>query len=186
MPSILPPGRRPAPTLRPVPRPAARSRRATQPRRHAGRLRPIRRPPAAPPPGSLAVAPPTAAPVAITGDFVPDEVLVTVDGDACRGSRHRRRLRAGSPLAAHLDAARLDRRALRHPRRPPGRRRARPACRRRQDDGARAQPHLRPAAGGGRRELRLPAHRTPARRCQRREREDRRHRHRASTRRIRR
>jgi hypothetical protein len=34
------------------------------------------------PPGSLAVAPPTIAPVAITGEFVPDEVLVTIDGDA--------------------------------------------------------------------------------------------------------
>lgn len=41
-------------------------------------------PPAPPPapPGSLAAAPPTAAPVAISGAFVPDEVLVTVDGDA--------------------------------------------------------------------------------------------------------
>ena len=33
-------------------------------------------------PGSQATIPPTAAPVAITGPFVPDEVLVTVDGDA--------------------------------------------------------------------------------------------------------
>jgi subtilisin family serine protease len=33
-------------------------------------------------PGSLATIPPTAAPVAISGPFVPDEVLVTVDGDA--------------------------------------------------------------------------------------------------------
>jgi subtilisin family serine protease len=39
-------------------------------------------PPAPPPPGSLAVAPPAIAPVAISGAFVPDEVLVTVDGDA--------------------------------------------------------------------------------------------------------
>ncbi|MEP9386908.1 S8 family serine peptidase [Mesorhizobium sp. KR9-304] len=41
-------------------------------------------PPAPPPvpPGALAVAPPTAAPVAVSGAFVPDEVLVTVDGDA--------------------------------------------------------------------------------------------------------
>lgn len=35
-----------------------------------------------PPPGSLVAAPPTIAPVAISGEFVPDEVLVTVDGDA--------------------------------------------------------------------------------------------------------
>src|SRR5690606_33685514 len=34
------------------------------------------------PPGSLATAPPVAPPVAIAGQFVPDEVLVTVDGDA--------------------------------------------------------------------------------------------------------
>ncbi|MDQ2704791.1 MAG: S8 family serine peptidase, partial [Pseudomonadota bacterium] len=41
-------------------------------------------PPAPPPipPGSLAAAPPVAAPVAIQGEFVPDEVLVTIDGDA--------------------------------------------------------------------------------------------------------
>jgi hypothetical protein len=41
-------------------------------------------PPAPPPiaPGALAVVPPVAAPVAVTGEFVPDEVLVTVDGDA--------------------------------------------------------------------------------------------------------
>lgn len=38
--------------------------------------------PTPPPPGSLAVAPPAAAPVAISGAFVPDEVLVTVEGDA--------------------------------------------------------------------------------------------------------
>jgi len=34
------------------------------------------------PPGSLATVPPTSAPVAISGPFVPDEVLVTIDGDA--------------------------------------------------------------------------------------------------------
>ena len=41
-------------------------------------------PPAPPPvpPGSLATIPPIAAPVAVQGEFVPDEVLVTVDGDA--------------------------------------------------------------------------------------------------------
>lgn len=41
-------------------------------------------PPASPPipPGSLATLPPVAAPVAVQGEFVPDEVLVTVDGDA--------------------------------------------------------------------------------------------------------
>ncbi len=41
-------------------------------------------PPAPPPtaPGALAAVPPVAAPVAVTGEFVPDEVLVTVDGDA--------------------------------------------------------------------------------------------------------
>lgn len=38
--------------------------------------------PAAPPPGSLTTAPPVVAPVAVSGEFVPDEVLVTVDGDA--------------------------------------------------------------------------------------------------------
>ena len=38
--------------------------------------------PAAPPPGSLSTAPPVVAPVAVAGEFVPDEVLVTVDGDA--------------------------------------------------------------------------------------------------------
>ena len=40
--------------------------------------------PATPPPpaGSLAAAPPVVAPMAITGAFVPDEVLVTVEGDA--------------------------------------------------------------------------------------------------------
>jgi hypothetical protein len=41
--------------------------------------------PPAPPtvsPGSLAVAPPIGAPIAVSGAFVPDEVLVTVDGDA--------------------------------------------------------------------------------------------------------
>ena len=37
---------------------------------------------AIPSPGSLAAAAPTAAPVAISGAFVPDEVLVTIDGDA--------------------------------------------------------------------------------------------------------
>ena len=41
-------------------------------------------PPAPPPtpPGSLATVPPVAPPVAVQGEFVPDEVLVTVDGDA--------------------------------------------------------------------------------------------------------
>jgi len=39
-------------------------------------------PPPASPPGSQATVPPTTAPVAISGPFVPDEVLVTVDGDA--------------------------------------------------------------------------------------------------------
>lgn len=39
-------------------------------------------PPPASPPGSLATVLPTTAPVAISGPFVPDEVLVTVDGDA--------------------------------------------------------------------------------------------------------
>ncbi|RLP27662.1 peptidase S8 [Mesorhizobium sp. YM1C-6-2] len=45
-------------------------------------------PPADPPappaiaPGALAAVPPVAAPVAVQGEFVPDEVLVTVDGDA--------------------------------------------------------------------------------------------------------
>jgi subtilisin family serine protease len=39
-------------------------------------------PPPPVPPGSLAIAPPAAAPVAVSGEFVPDEVLVTVDGDA--------------------------------------------------------------------------------------------------------
>jgi subtilisin family serine protease len=34
------------------------------------------------PPGSLATVPPVTAPVAVSGEFVPDEVLVTVDGDA--------------------------------------------------------------------------------------------------------
>jgi len=34
------------------------------------------------PPGSQATVPPISAPVAISGPFVPDEVLVTVDGDA--------------------------------------------------------------------------------------------------------
>ena len=110
--------------------------------------------------------------------FVPDEVLVTVDGDAAVAAAIAAAFGLEVRSQRDLDAARLDRRALRHPRRSPGRRRACAACRRRQDDGARAQPHLRPAAGGGRRELRLPAHRAPARRCQRREREDRRHRHR--------
>lgn len=45
---------------------------------------PSAEPPAPPPapPGSLVDAPPVAAPVAISGAFVPDEVLVTVDGDA--------------------------------------------------------------------------------------------------------
>ncbi|MEW9806270.1 S8 family serine peptidase [Mesorhizobium sp. ZMM04-5] len=40
-------------------------------------------PPAPPaqPPGSLAAQPPVVAPVAVQGAFVPDEVLVTVDGD---------------------------------------------------------------------------------------------------------
>lgn len=41
-------------------------------------------PPASPPtsPGSLATLPPTVPPVAVQGEFVPDEVLVTIDGDA--------------------------------------------------------------------------------------------------------
>ncbi len=39
-------------------------------------------PAAGPPPGSLATVPPASPPVAISGEFVPDEVLVTVDGDA--------------------------------------------------------------------------------------------------------
>jgi hypothetical protein len=41
-------------------------------------------PPAPPPrpPGSLATVPPVTAPVAVQGEFVPDEVLVTIDGDA--------------------------------------------------------------------------------------------------------
>lgn len=41
-------------------------------------------PPAPPPtpPGARATIPPVAAPVAVQGEFVPDEVLVTVDGDA--------------------------------------------------------------------------------------------------------
>lgn len=38
--------------------------------------------PASPPPGSAAAAPLVAPPVAVSGEFVPDEVLVTVAGDA--------------------------------------------------------------------------------------------------------
>ena len=59
-----------------------RSRRARRSRR---RFPTIRRCPSAAPRGtrrlSLVAAPPTVAPRAITGAFVPDEVLVTVDGD---------------------------------------------------------------------------------------------------------
>ena len=61
---------------------AARSRRARGSPDATPASPPPAEPPAAPPPGSLAVAPPTVSPVAITGDFVPDEVLVAVDGDA--------------------------------------------------------------------------------------------------------
>jgi subtilisin family serine protease len=38
--------------------------------------------PPPPPAGSLVAAPPTVAPTAVTGAFVPDEVLVTIEGDA--------------------------------------------------------------------------------------------------------
>lgn len=42
---------------------------------------PVQSSPPPPAPGSLAAAPPVVAPVAVAGEFVPDEVLVTVEGD---------------------------------------------------------------------------------------------------------
>ena len=112
-----------------------------------------------PPPGSLAAAPPTVAPVAITGDFVPDEVLVTVDGDAAVAADIAAAF--GLEVRSQRTSTLLGSTVVRYgipDGRPVGVVLAQLA-----GDGrttaARAQPHLRPAAGGGRGELRLPAHR---------------------------
>ena len=132
----------------------------------------------APPPGSLATAPP-----AVAARRHHRRIRARRGAGDGRWRRGRGvgaggRLRPRGPVAARLDAARLDGGALRHSRRPPGRRGARTACRRRPHAGARTQPYLRPAAGGRHAELCLPAHRAEARQRQRRKRPHRRHRYR--------
>lgn len=73
----------PNPPPGPAPGPAAEAQ-PTQAADAAPTTPPPTDQPAPPPtpPGALATIPPIAAPVAVQGEFVPDEVLVTVNGDA--------------------------------------------------------------------------------------------------------
>ena len=101
-------------------------------RRPARRCDTIHAPRPAAPPGSLAdLVAGRAAARRSSAHFVPDEVLVTVDGDAAVAADIAAAFGLEVRSQRSLDAARRHRRALRHSRRPPGRRRAGAACRRR-------------------------------------------------------